>query len=155
MSDHDIISMKLVLSKNNLIIRGKGYWKNRTKLYESEHFLDKFRKFWAENLRDNSRNAIGSWWVETKFQIKRFLIKMNNEILASKQEEIKNAKLLLEREKFLTSLHPNNSTINRNYFKYKEDLAKKQIGEIKERIIHDKVSELQLGDMPTKKCFEK
>ena len=153
-SDHDIISMKLILS-NNLINRGKGYWKNRTKLYESEQFLENFEKFWDENLKENNKRSIGSWWVETKFQIKRFLIKMNNEIVESKQEEIKNAKLLLEREKFLSTLHPDNVSINRKYFKCKEELARKQIAEIKDRIIHDKLSELQKGDMPTKKFFEK
>ena len=152
-SDHDIISIKVPNSK--FLFRGKGYWKNKTKLYENELFLDKFKVFWAENLRNNKYANTGSWWVETKFQIKKFMIKLNNEMVDKTQEEIKNARLLLEREKYLTTLYPNNIRVNRNYFKCKEDLAKKQIADIKERIIHDKAADLVRGDAPTKKFFEK
>ena len=136
-------------------VKGKGYWKNKTKIYDSDQFLEKFKKFWAENLIENKFNSPGSWWVETKFKIKRFLIKLNNVLVDEKQEEIKNAKLLLEREKFLSTLYPNNNSINRRYFKCKDDLAKKQIADIKERIIHDRASDLVRGDLPTKSFFEK
>ena len=36
-SDHDIITIKVLYSSTS-ISRGKGYWKNKTKIYESEHF---------------------------------------------------------------------------------------------------------------------
>ena len=124
-------------------------------MYDSDNFIDKFKEFWAENLQKNWKRCSGSWWLETKFQIKRFLIKMNNKINDEQDDEIINQKILLERKKFLTTLYPDRKVVNENYYKCKKDLAKKQIDKIKDRIIHDRVSEISLGDMPTKDFFEK
>ena len=97
LSDHDIISTSIATQSTYL--KGKGFWKNRTKLYDSENFIDKFKKFWAENLRKNWKRCSGSWWLETKFQIKRFLIKMNNKSNYEQDDEILNPKISLERKK--------------------------------------------------------
>ena len=46
-SDHDVISCDISL-ENSCFNRGKGYWRNSTKIYESDDFLDKFKVFWAK-----------------------------------------------------------------------------------------------------------
>ena len=153
LSDHDIISTSIVTQ--NTFLRGRGFWRNRTKLYELENFPEKFKEFWAENLKRNWKRCTGSWWLETKFQIKRFLINLNNEVDNDQNDEIKNLKILLERKKFLTTLYPDKKTVSENYYKCKKELAKKQIDRIKDKIMHDRVSEMSLGDMPTKAFFEK
>ena len=77
----------------NIFCKGKGFWKNRTKIYDSENFIDKFKVFWGENLRNNWKRYSGSWWLETKFQIKKFLIKLNKEFEDEQNEEIRSAKI--------------------------------------------------------------
>ena len=96
-SDHDIISISIV--NKNTFLKGKGFWRNRTKLYDTENFNEKFKEFWDDNLKQNWKRYTGSWWLETKFQIKRFLIKMNNENENNQTDEIKNLKISLERKK--------------------------------------------------------
>ena len=117
--------------------------------------LRSFKDFWGENLRNNWKRYSGSWWLETKFQIKKFLIKLNEEFEDDQSEEIRSAKINLERKKFLANLNPENKTFSKKYYECKEDLAKKQISMIKNKVMHDQVFEITHGDLPTKAFFEK
>ena len=150
-SDHDVISTTIV--HQNKVLKGRGFWRNRTKMYNDENFITKFKQFWAENLKRNRKHFSGSWWLETKFQIKKFLIKMNNEQDGEKNDEIVGTKISLERKKFLTTLYPENKRISKEYFDCKKDLAKKQINQIKNKVVHDQASDLAFGDLPTKAFF--
>ena len=152
-SDHDIISVSVIIQ--NTLCRGKGFWKNRTKIYDSENFIDKFKEFWDENLRKNWKRYSGSWWLETKFQIKKCLIKMNKEFEDTQNEEIISTKLSLERKKFLANMDPENKSLSKKYYECKEDLAKKQISMIQNKVMHDQVFDITHGDLPTKTFFEK
>ena len=152
-SDHDIISVSIVIQ--NTLCRGKGFWKNRTKIYDSENFIDKFKEFWDQNLKKNWKRYSGSWWLETKFQIKKFLIKVNREFEDAQNEEIRSTKISLERKKFLANIDPENKSLSKKYYECKEDLAKKQISMIQNKVMHDQVFDITHGDLPTKTFFEK
>ena len=152
-SDHDILSMSI--KNQNTFLKGKGFWRNRTKIYASENFIKKFKVCWERILKTNWKRFTGSWWVETKFQIKKFLIKLNSETDDDQNEEIQNLKINLERKRFLTTIFPSSEIANKNYFECKKELAKKQINVVKEKIIHDQITDLNFGDMPTKAFFEK
>ena len=154
LSDHDVISCDILID-NSCFNRGKGYWRNSTKIYESDDFLDKFKVFWAKNVMQNKKRFTGSWWVETKFQIKKFLITISKQNLGDKNDEINGLKMNLERKKFLASLNPNSKIVNKNYEECKKQLAKKQIDLVKEKVFHDKIIDLSFGDIPTKAFFEK
>ena len=153
-SDHDIISCDLSLEDFSFV-KGKGYWRNSTKIYESDDFVDKFKIFWAKNVMQNNKRYTGSWWVETKFQIKKFLITLTKQNFEEKNDEIIGLKMSLERKKFLASLNPNSKIVSKNYEDCKKRLAKKQIDLVKEKVFHDKIVDLSFGDVPTKAFFEK
>lgn len=152
-SDHDIVAIDI--ENQNLHSKGRGYWRNSAKVYEYDDFLENFKDFWSKNVMLIKKRFTGAWWVECKFQIKRFLIKYNKKKMESKDSEIKNLKIALERKKFLASLNPTSQLLMKNYDDCKKDLAKRQIAFIKEKIFHDKVVDMSLGDMPTKAFFEK
>jgi len=103
----------------------------------------------------NTKRYTGSWWIETKFQIKKFLFLFVKNEMQEKDEEIRNLKIALERKKFLASLNPSSSVVCKNYEDCKKELAKKQINLVKEKVFHDKIADLTFGDMPTKSFFEK
>ena len=55
-SVHDVISIRLLHQKTNL--RGKGFWRNKTKVYGLENFITKFKDFWAQNLYENKKTFL-------------------------------------------------------------------------------------------------
>jgi len=136
-------------------LKGKGFWRNRTKLYACDDFIDKFKEYWAFILRRINKRYTGSWWLEAKSYFKSFLIRLNKEQFTEENDEIKNLLIALERKKFLASLNPTSEILNENYYRSKKELAQKQINFIKNKIMHDKASDLCCGDTPTKAFFDK
>ena len=48
LSDHDIISTSIVFE--NTFIKGRGFWRNKTKIYDSENFSTEFKKLLTHSL---------------------------------------------------------------------------------------------------------
>ena len=153
-SDHDIIAAKIMYSDNRT--RGKGLWKNKTKFFSDENFLPKFKTFWEKNLHDNhSRVGSKSWWIDFKYQVKKFFLNFEDDAQKIRLDEISNMKILLERHKYLVNMNPQNNSFVKQYYDVKEKLAKKQIENIRETVTYEQASNLANGDMPTKSFFQK
>ena len=83
-SDHDLI--KSCIAFESFYEKGPGIWKNNTKYYGDESFLNKFREFWDELVNgQTSRFAYArskiNWWMDFKYKFKLFYIKLSREKL--------------------------------------------------------------------------
>ena len=70
-SDHDLIKTRILFQSNST--RGKGIWKNKTKLYSEDDFGESFSVFWKSWLNENKVSHTCRWWLKTKSKIKKFL----------------------------------------------------------------------------------
>ena len=71
-SDHDLIKVEFVYQGNST--RGKGLWRNKTKLYGEVDFKEKFSGFWESFLCENVSFSQG-WWLKAKAKIKKIFVK--------------------------------------------------------------------------------
>ena len=98
LSDHDLIKVDVIFQNNET--KGRGIWKNKSKMYAEEDFGEKFENFWEYHLKNSKKevNDIG-WWLVTKKKIKKFLTEFEEIKKNGDEIEIRNLKISLERKK--------------------------------------------------------
>ena len=154
-SDHELIHTQLQFQSE--VKRGKGVWKNNTKIYKNEKFYEDFEKFW-DNLKVKKRamyyNNLKKWWVEVKYEIKMWLIEMGKRTALLERREMNmmrgNLDSLLQR---LTQ-NPTNKSYTKEYFDFKKKVGMKQLQISKEKILHENADKFLMGDRPSKDFFD-
>ena len=154
-SDHVMVSSHLQYQCK--LVFGKTPWRNNTKLYKSENFIDKFKEFW-EKLKTKKRalyyGNINQWWLEAKYDIKRMLTSLGKSTCIQERREVNMMKHTLDVILNIMTQHPENKSCVKQYFDYKNKLSSKQLKMSKEKILKQNADKLFFGDRPTKEFFE-
>ena len=88
-SDHEIINIQIQYQSK--VVFGKMPWRNNTKHFKSENFLENFKKFWDElklKKRAMYYGNINKWWNEAKYDVKRMLMNLGKSINMYEKREI-------------------------------------------------------------------
>ena len=125
--------------------------------FSSNNFVEKFKHFW-ENLKVTkwflySRN-IKKWWVEAKYEIKRFLSKMGKSNSVFERRDTNMMKHTLDVLLNIMTQYPENKSCVKQYFDYKQKVNAKQMKLAKEKILKQNADKYFFGDRPTKEFFE-
>ena len=154
-SDHAIISTHLQYQCK--MVFGKTPWRNNTKVFQSENFLDKFKELW-ENLKVKKRSLlygnINKWWLEAKYDVKKMLISLGKSICTKERREINMMRNTLDVLLTVMTQYPGNKSCVKQYFDYKHKLSAKQLKMAKEKILKQNADKYFFGDRPTKEFFE-
>ena len=151
-TDHEMIKIDIIFQSNST--KGRGLWRNKTKLYGELDFREKFEAFWEPWSNQRVSGFSHSWWLKTKSKIKKFLLDFEDIKKNDDEIEIRSLKIQMERKKYLTFVHQGSEHFEKQYYECKKQLAKKQIDQIKENIINEKAINLLHGDMPTKNSLK-
>ena len=89
LSDHELVSTHL--QYQGKMVFGQRPWRNNTKYYKTDDFLEKFTIRW-EQLKVKKRSMyygnINKWWLEAKYDIKRMLMSYGKEASIQERREI-------------------------------------------------------------------
>ena len=135
-SDHDLIKSCIVFE--SFYERGPGIWKNNTKYYREDSFLDKFREFWDEcvngsNSRfDYNRSKI-NWWMDFKYKFKLFYIKLSREKLVFERRHNQILESGVQNAVEALGRNPSSTVLINNYNHMKKALMDSKIKAIKEK----------------------
>ena len=127
-SDHECIVGHMQFECS--MVFGKSVWRNNTKLYASDGFLEKFESFWDQSKNKRKSLYFGNlnkWWLETKYEFRRFLSCIGKSTSTTEQRELYMMKHTLDTLLKIMTTHPSNKTCVKNYFDYKKKLNKVRI----------------------------
>ena len=154
-SDHEIIMAQL--QYQSIAVFGKGLWRNNTKYYKGENFLEDFKMFWNNLKATKSPKYYGNfnkWWNECKYDTKVMLIQLGKKNSQSTRREIGMMKNSLDQVRRAMTQYPWNKIIVKQYFEYKNKIRIKQLKHQKEKLFKEDVNKFLFGDSPTKEFFE-
>ena len=124
LSDHELISVQVQFQSK--MVFGKRPWRNNTKLFKSDSFLDNFESFWT-NLKVKKcalfYGNINKWWNEAKYDTKRKLMTLGKSFSLYERREIDMMKNTLNFLLEMLNLNPNNKMHIKQYFEYKKSLV--------------------------------
>ena len=154
-SDHECIVGHVQFESTMLF--GKSLWRNNTKLYASDQFLEKFENFWEQSKITRKSQYYGNlnkWWLEFKHDLRRMLSSLGKSTSNAEQREMNMMKHTLDTLLQLMTNFPNNKSCVKNYFDYKKKLSSKQLEINKDKIFRQNAEKCFFGDIPTKEFFE-
>ena len=155
LSDHEIVSTHLQYQCK--LVFGKLPWRNNTKVFESDNFLENFKEFW-ENLKKKKRSLlygnIKKWWLEAKYDIKRMLMTLGRTTSTHERREVNMMRNTLDTLLKVMTQNTGNKSCIKQYFDYKAKLSKKLLKMSKEKILKHNVDKYFFGDRPSKEFFE-
>ena len=151
-SDHDLIIGHLQYTSH--FKWGKNRWRNNCGLYKEPGFLEEMRDFWIrESFSVDKNTNIIKWWVNVKYQFKRYAIKKGKELSQVKRRSFQMEQCGLDNLYSAILQNPNNATLHKKYNELKKKLANQKIHDIKEKIFKEKANAILFGVQPTKTFF--
>ena len=155
LSDHEMVFTHLQYQSK--MVFGKTPWRNNTKIFGVDSFLDKFKEFW-EDLKIKKRallcGNINKWWLEVKYDIKRWLMTMGKTVSTQERREINMMRNTLDTLLSVMTQFPDNRSCVKQYFDYKSKLSSKLLKLSKEKILKQNADKYFFGDRPSKEFFE-
>ena len=152
-SDHELLKSSILFESTTE--RGPGIWKNNTKYYKENSFLEDFRSFWNECVNlgsDHARNIV-NWWMGFKHKFKLFYIKYCREQLLFQNRHVHILESGLEDAVQALNHNPNSKVLVNEYNKIKKDLVDYKIKTMKEKLFKNDAQYLMQGESPVKSFF--
>ena len=154
-SDHELIKSSILFE--SLSERGPGIWKNNTKYYKEDSFLETFQTFWNEcvNLGPDHDKNIVNWWMGFKYKFKLFYIQYCRDQLMFQNRHVHILESGLDDAVQALNHNPNSKALVNNYNKIKKDLVDFKIKNMKEKLFKSDAQYLMQGERPVKSFFDK
>ena len=154
-SDHEIIVTQL--QHQSVLVFGRSPWRNNTKYFKYDNFLEKFKILWNNLKTSKSYLYYGNfnkWWNKVKYDVKVMLINFGKDSSRADKRNIGMMKHSLSQIQKAMVDYPWNKIIVKQYFEYKNKIRIKQINLVKEKLFKEGVNKFLFGDSPTKEFFD-